>query len=142
LSAAADRNVERVRAGLAAFSRGDYEQALASMHPEIEWHVAFSLPDIPSDKPVYHGRDEVRELWRIFAGGWQTLALEIEEIIAADAANVVARTRFRARGPASEIEVDRVVYYAYAIEDDLLRAIRPLAGEAEALAAAGLGRDG
>jgi ketosteroid isomerase-like protein len=135
----AERELAMVRRGLDAFSRGAFDEALASMHPEIEWHLTFRVPDLPPDKLIFRGRTEVRELWEQFTGAWTTISIEIEEIVAAQPGIVVARTRFHGLGPGSGVEVDRVVFYVYGIEDELLRSIRPFDTEAEALDAAGLG---
>lgn len=134
-------DLEVVRSGLEAFSRGAFDEALAHTHPEIEWHLTFRVPDLPPEQSVFFGRDEVRALWDRFAETWEALALSIEEVIAAEPGTVVARTRFRARGTVSGVEADRVVFYVFGIEDGLLRSIRPFETEAEAIGAAGLDPD-
>ena len=141
MSEAVDRNVETMRRGLEAFSRADWDEALALTHPEVEWHLTFRLPDLPPDKLVYRGHEEVREVWQAFASVWESLTIEIEEIVSADIGRVVARARFHGRGAGSGADADRTVFYLFELEDDLLRSIRPFETEAEAMDAAGLDPD-
>ena len=132
--------VELARRGFAAFSSGDWDAALETMHPEVEWHAAFALPDLPPGKTVFRGREEVRELWAAFSSIWETITIEMEMIEAVtsedDRAVLVTRSRFWGQGGASGAQVDRVFHYVLEIEDDLLRRIRPFDTEDEALTAA------
>jgi hypothetical protein len=32
------------------------------MHPDVEWHVAFRLPDLPPDKTIYVADGKLRRL--------------------------------------------------------------------------------
>jgi hypothetical protein len=41
--------IERVHLSLEAFSRGDFDSAALYIHPEVEWHAAFRLPDLRRD---------------------------------------------------------------------------------------------
>jgi ketosteroid isomerase-like protein len=107
------------------------------MQPDVEWHVSFRLPDLPLDKTVYHGPDEVRRLWAAFRSAWAELTVTLEEVVDAREDSVVVRTRFVGRGSASGIEVDRPVVYVFEIEAGKLKRLRPFDTEAEALAAAG-----
>lgn len=133
--------VELSRRGFAAFSSGDWDAALLTMHPEVEWHAAFPLPDLPPGKTVFRGRDEVRELWSAFASIWESISIDMEAVEHVTEVDdrwvIVARCRFRGQGGASGAQVDRVFHYVLDAEDDLLRRIRPFDTEAEALAAAG-----
>jgi ketosteroid isomerase-like protein len=132
-------NLELARHGLSTWSRGDLEGSLATMHPEVEWHVAFRLPDMPADKDVYHGHAEVRELWAVFRSVWEEITIELEEILWEGPDAIVGRVRFRAKGGASGIEVDRAVFYGMEIRDGLLQRIRPFDDEASAREAVGGG---
>ena len=136
----ADENVETARRALAAFSAGDFEASLATMDPEIEWHLFFRLPDLPL-RSVYRGRDEVRAIWNVLAAAWESFGIEIEEILHADDEVIVLRGRFRGRGAESGVEVDRVVYYHLRLADGLLTYIRGFDDEAAARRDAGLDRD-
>jgi ketosteroid isomerase-like protein len=133
-----ERNVQLLLDGLDAFSRGDLGESLGSMHPDIEWHIAFRLPDLPLPKDVYRGRDEVEALWKQFRSAWDELTVVVEEILYVDEERVVARARFRGRGRGSGAEVDRLVFYAFRIQDELLIYCRAFEDEAAARADLGV----
>jgi ketosteroid isomerase-like protein len=134
-------NSDSTRRGFAAFSRGDWEETLANIDPEIEWHLGFRLPDLPPDKTVFKGHDEVRELWDAFRSVWDELTLEPEEILYDKDDVLIVKTRFRGRGGSSGIEVDRVFVYIQELRDGKLLRQRPFDTEDEAFAAAGVERD-
>jgi ketosteroid isomerase-like protein len=134
----AEENIALIHRGLDAFSRGDFDTGVEDMQPDVEWHVSFRLPDLPLDKAVYHGHDEVRRLWAAFRSGWAELTVSLEEVVAAREDFVVVRTRFVGRGSASGIEVDRTVFYVFEIVAGKLKRLRPFDTEAEAIEAAGL----
>jgi ketosteroid isomerase-like protein len=134
----AAQNVQVLQNGLEAFSRGDLDGSLDGMHPEVEWHVAFRIPDLPLPKDVYRGREEVRVLWTQFRSAWEEMSVLLEEILHVDETRVVARARFVGRGAGSGIEIDRVVFYAFRIRDRQLRYCRAFDDEASARADLGL----
>ena len=106
------------------FSEGDFDAAIATLHPRIEWYLTFHLPDLPAGKEIYRGRAEVLTVWEAFRSVWDELVIEIEEFPHADEERLVFRARFRALGAASGIEVDRVVFYAARIGDEMLVYLR------------------
>jgi ketosteroid isomerase-like protein len=120
----AERNRELVERGFALFSAGDFSAAVATIHPRIEWYLTFHLPDLPAGKDVYRGHAEVLTVWEAFKSVWEELVIDIEEFLYADEERLVFRARFKARGAASGIEIDRVVDYAARIEDEMLVYLR------------------
>lgn len=115
-----ERLLERSRNALAAFSAGDFDAAAADIHPEIEWHIAFRLPDLPASKEICRGLGEVSDVWHAFASAWESLTIGIEDVLHADATSQLLRVRFVGRGAGSGIEVDRVMYLAYRFRDGRL----------------------
>jgi ketosteroid isomerase-like protein len=134
-----ERNLAMLERGLNAFSRRAYDEAMADVHPEIEWYVTFQMPDRPFAKDVYRGRDEVGGLWGAFASVWDELTIALEEILYADDERIVARARFRGRGAGSGVEVDRVVFYSYRMRDGMLAYSRAFDDAASARRDLGLG---
>ena len=124
--------LERTRNALASFSTGNFHAAAADIHPEIEWHVAFRIPDLPASKEVCRGLDEVRELWHVFTSAWESMAIEIEEVLHADTESQLLRVRFVGRGAGSGIEVDRTLYLVYRFRDGRLSYTRAWEAEADA----------
>jgi ketosteroid isomerase-like protein len=133
-----ERNVQLLYDGLEAFSRGDLDASLDNMHPDVEWHVVFRLPDLPLPKDVYRGRDEVKALWTQFRSAWDEMTVTVEEVLHVDDERVVARARFRGRGAGSGIEIDRVVFYAFRIREGQLYYCRAFEDEPGARADLGL----
>ena len=109
------------------------------MAPDVEWHLAFRLPDLPLNKSVFRGHDEVRQVWAAFRSAWSELTVTLEEVVETREDLVVVRARFVGRGSASGIEVDRTVFYIFEISAGKLRRLRPFDTEADALAAASSG---
>ncbi|HZG48457.1 MAG TPA: nuclear transport factor 2 family protein [Thermoleophilaceae bacterium] len=132
----AGENIALIQRGLDAFSRGDFDAGVADMDPEIEWHVAFRLPDMPPEKTIYRGPDEVRRLWAAFTSVWEQLTVTLEEVVEARDDVVVVRARFAGQGSGSGIEVDRTVFYVFEIVAEKLKRLRPFDTEAEAVLAA------
>ena len=136
-------NLALIHDGLAAFSRGDFDAAVENMHADIEWHVFFRLPDLPADKTVYHGADEVRELWAQTKSGWDDLRVSVDEVLVDTDEMAIVRARFVGRVRDVDLEIDQVVFYIFELDHGLLRRLRPFKTEAEAFAAAGMAqRDG
>ena len=134
-------DVETMRRGFAAFSRGDWDGLLAEVDPEIEWHLVFQLPDLPPDKKVFHGHDELRTLFDAFRSVWEELTLEVKEILHDADGLLILRVRFQGRGGASGIEVDRHLFLVEELRDGKLLRQFPFETEEEAFAAAGVERD-
>ena len=134
-------NVEASLRGFEAFSHGDWDACLAEIDPEIEWHLTFQLPDLPPEKTVFRGHDEVKTLWDAFRGAWDELTLELEQVLYDRDDMVIAKVRFRGRGGSSGAEVDRVLFYVQELREARLLRLRPFQSEAEAFAAADVERD-
>ena len=118
-------NLEVALRGLNAFSRGDLEESLASLAPDVEWHVAFRLPDLPPDLKVVRGHEQVREVWDAFRGGWERLTVELVEVLCDEGDTLVLKAQFHGLGAGSGIEIDRTLYYVLRVQDGLLRQIIP-----------------
>ena len=136
----ASQNADTVRRGFAAFSRGDWEGTFADIDPEIEWHLTFQLPDLPPDKTVFRGYDELRTLFDNLAAFWDELTLEMVDVLHDDGDLLVVKARFSGRGGQAGIEVDRVLYYVQEMRDGKLLRQRPFDTEDEAFEAAGVER--
>lgn len=131
-------NEELLREGFLAFSEGRFDDALATLHPDVEWHIAFRLPDLPADATVIHGREGVLGLWRQFGSVWGKLVFTPQELLYDSGETVIAQTRIQATGGESGVELDSTLYYVLAIRDGLLRRIRPFESPEDAAAGAGV----
>jgi ketosteroid isomerase-like protein len=131
-------NEQVIRDGFRAFSEERFDDCLATLDPEVEWHIAFQLPDLPPERRIVHGHDEVLELWEQFAGVWERLVFEPERILYDEGETAIVRIRVQGIGSGSRIEVDRTIFYAMTIRDRKLLRILPFDTPEEAAAAVGV----
>ena len=117
-------NEEVLREGFTAFSEGRFEDCLKTLDPEIEWHIAFRLPDLPLDSTVAHGHDEVMDIWRRFASVWDRLVFDPQEILYDRGEKTIVRIHLQAIGSSSGVELDSTLYYAMTIRNGLLCRLR------------------
>lgn len=71
------QDAETLRRAMEAYNRGDWDAALAEMHPEIEWHA----PAIVPDQGVYRGHEGVRRFWSEWEETFAGFRIEIEDVI-------------------------------------------------------------
>ncbi len=130
------RNVEVVRAGFEAWSRGGVEPLLDLIDAEIEWTVR---PDLP-DAGVYRGHEELRQLFGRFEEVLGDQWVEPQEFIQAGEASVVVPLHWGGRGKSSGIEVAerQGETWVFTVENGKVTRVTEYRRKAEALQAAGL----
>src|ERR1700719_2021250 len=90
-------NAETVSGLYAAFARGDVPAILAALGEEIEWHSPTALPHGGD----FHGREAVGEFFQGIGEHWESLDVDIEEVVSGGEIVVVlvkARGRLRTAG--------------------------------------------
>src|SRR3954451_5805828 len=98
-------NLEKARDFIAAYNRRDFDAAVESFDPEIEW----VLPDRQSSDSC-RGPDEVKRFWRGLDETMEELRLEPQEFV--DAGDYVAtRLRHYGIGRRSGVEIDEEMYH-------------------------------
>jgi ketosteroid isomerase-like protein len=102
--------VRRLRAGYDAFNRGDFDEAAAMMHPDVEY-----VP-VGGQAPV-HGREAFRA-W-MEPSAWASQVIEPLEITVAGS-RVLMHGRTRARGAGSGIEMEIETWIVLTVDDELL----------------------
>jgi ketosteroid isomerase-like protein len=122
-------NVEFVRRSIAAYQRGEWEEATGYLAPDVVWEVGQELPA--------RGPAAVREMWARWNDEWELLDMTGEELIDAGDKVLVAM-RYQGRGRLSGVAIDQRVFEVHSFRDG--RCIRKVDFEsrAEALEAAGL----
>ncbi len=103
-----------MRAAFDAWNRGDYEGVLRYVTEDVTWRPGGLLPGIDE---VYRGHDELRRFWRDFSEPWESIAIELEEVLEEAEGMLLVVARFRARGRDS-IEVDAPFLQLYLLDDD------------------------
>jgi uncharacterized protein len=93
--------VDVIRAGFAAFARGDVEFLLAQTDPEIE---IVDAPEFPGAR-TYRGHDGLRSAIEAWAGQWDDFRVEVERVIDAGRDRVIVIARHHGRGKSSGVPV-------------------------------------
>jgi ketosteroid isomerase-like protein len=91
----ASEAVQTIRNGFAAWSRGDLEETLAGLDPEIAFVSSGVFPGV---EPVYRGHEGFRQFWRDFRDIWERISIEIERFVEAGPQRLVAVGHFDATG--------------------------------------------
>jgi ketosteroid isomerase-like protein len=101
-------NVEKARDFIAAYNRRDFDAAVESFDPDIEW----VLPARQSSDSC-RGPDEIKQFWKGLDETFDELRLQPQEFL--DAGDRVAtRLRHYGRGKRSGIEIDEEMYHQVA----------------------------
>jgi ketosteroid isomerase-like protein len=125
-------NVEATRRGVAAFNRGDVEEAVALIHPDAEF--------IPMRAPVqgaYRGHEGVREFFHDNAENFEVFEVTSEEIRdVGDRVVALGTVRIRGKGSGAEVTVPSAVVITY--EEGKVVRFEEFGDQSRALEAAGL----
>jgi ketosteroid isomerase-like protein len=126
-------NVDKARAFIEAYNRRDFDSAVESFDPEVEW----VLPARQASD-CCRGPDEIRRFWEGIDETMEDLRLAPQEFV--DAGDRVAtRLRHSGRGKESGIEIDQELYHqVVTFRDGQMVRIEYFAEWNEALAAAGV----
>jgi ketosteroid isomerase-like protein len=126
-------NVAKARDFISAYNRRDFDAAVESFDPEIEW----VLPARQSADSC-QGPEEIKRFWRGLDDTFEELRLDPQEFV--DAGDRVAtRLRYYALGKGSGMELEMPLYHQVAtFRDGRMVRIEYFAEWDEALQAAGL----
>jgi ketosteroid isomerase-like protein len=122
---------KRLRAGIEAFNREEFDETLEFMHPDIEWHRGATSVE----GGVLRGRDSLRALMTPDVFDRQVLRVND---ITVNCDKVLVETQFRARGRTSGIELENRGWQVWTVRDDLAVRVELFDHEAAAREAAGL----
>jgi ketosteroid isomerase-like protein len=107
------QNVEIVRQATDAYNRGDLEEALGWMHPEIEWDM--SRVPVP-DPGVFRGYAGLMAFHNSWEESFESMELEAEEYLEAGD-QVISVVRHVGRGRLSEVEVEQTFAQLWTVRD-------------------------
>ena len=126
-------NVELVRAGFAAYNRGDLDALMETYNPEVEFETLLL--------GTHRGRDAIRLIYEENREALSGYRLDPEELI--DAGDqVIAVARVGGAGHSSRIELGDRMAFIFTIKDGSLVRQRSFRSKDEALEAAGLSESG
>src|SRR4051794_40074126 len=129
-------NVEIFKRAFDAINRRDAEALVAELDPEVEWHPAI-LMAIGGKQTVFRGHEGIREWLRDLYEILSEFRAEYREI--RDLGDrTVATGRVRARGRASEVEIESPHGTVVEFKNGKAIRIRTYLDPKEALEAAGL----
>jgi cyclase len=135
LASGESRQLRRMRAGFAAWNKGDYEGSLAFARPDVVWRVEPFFPDM---ERVYRGHEALRRFYRTFNEAWEENSLEIARVVDERPGQIYVEVRFRARAR-DGLEFEAPFHQIYRYDDEnQLREFHGFVDEAEARREAGL----
>ena len=132
-----DENVEVVRRGMEAFQRGDLEEFLAFLDPEVQVISPAELPN-----PAHTtGRDGYLEWVGRWLDAWESFEVEPKQFEPVGDRHVLIDVVELAVGKGSGVAVDMPMTYMVEVEDGLATRLHLYADRAQALAAARAGEE-
>jgi ketosteroid isomerase-like protein len=108
-------NVDKVRSGIEAFNRRDFDAALVHLRDDVTWERFLSRAEAPT--PVVRGKEELRAAWESQVEAVD-LRGEPEEFIPVGDDTVVVPVRMVALGSGSELALTASVTWVYTFGDD------------------------
>jgi ketosteroid isomerase-like protein len=94
-------DIETLRAGYEAASRGEWDRAFRDAHPDFE----LQTPDRDPNPGTYHGPDEARRFMKDLVEPFEEVSFYPEEFLEnGDRIAVILRLRYRPSGSAAEME--------------------------------------
>jgi ketosteroid isomerase-like protein len=126
-----EKNVEIVRAALEAFRRGDVDQALEHVHPDMV------STRVDPDGAVFHGRDGLLALMADWTEGFEEWSYQAEEFFDGGE-QVVVRLHQWGRGAGSGVPVDGDNWLTYFFEDAMVTRFSIFSDREQAFASVGL----
>ncbi len=107
-------NIERVRQGIEAFNRRDFDAALDALRDDVTWERFLSRAE--NVTPMIRGKEELRSVWENQVEAVDIRAEPDEFIAVGD--KVVVPMRVVGRGRGSEIPLTASVTWVWTMDSD------------------------
>ena len=124
-------NLDLVRSAFEAFDASDVSGVLATLHPEVECHVAPPM----MNSGTWHGVEGYLEMTGAWFEAFEDLRYEIFELEAPDDRHVLASTHQVAKGRESGVPVEMDVVFLFEIDDGRARRFHVYPDHGSAVAA-------
>jgi ketosteroid isomerase-like protein len=125
---------EVIRSGLGGWSRGDLEQAMEGLAPDIEFVTSGAFPGLD---PVYRGHEGIMRFFTDFREAWEDITIDIERIVEGPSPFYVMVGKFRATAREG-LAVERPVTLLVTASGGKIQRMESFASREEAFAAAGI----
>ena len=102
--------------GYAAFSRGDFDQTLIGLDPEIEFIVPEHL--VP-EQHVFHGHAGVRRFWELGFGEFESWRIEPDRLVPVPPDRVLVYATETIRGRASQADTTVHTFHLWTFRNGL-----------------------
>jgi ketosteroid isomerase-like protein len=133
----ADGGADTIRRLYEAFNRGAFEEAAACLHPDGEVRLAMEpVESVGGKRGPLRGRDELREFFKLLDDSWETVTVEIEEIVPGRNGRLLSMENWRVRG-SQGLEMDTKMTDVFAFRDGLVARCDGFRDKREALEAFG-----
>ena len=130
-----EENVENIMQAVEAFNRRDADGFIALVTPEVEWEDAIFWS---GETRTYRGRDELREWFAQVVEPWESVQVEVQEIMETDDRMLVGLS-LTGRGKGSGVEAPELhVWQVNRFADGKTARRQVFLERADALEAAGL----
>jgi ketosteroid isomerase-like protein len=127
-------DIDMIRKGFAAWSRGDLEGAIDYLDPGIEFLTSGLYPGLD---PVYRGHEGFARFFSDFRGPWEDISLDVEQVVEATPRLFVVAGHFRATAR-DGLLVERPVGVLVTTNNGTITRMQSCPSHEEALEAAGL----
>ena len=128
-------NVETLAAFYEAWNRGEIDDSLTYVDPDVEVYPGVQAPDAETQ---YLGRQGFKDFFvSIAIGPWDTVTAEPKEVIVTEDNRILSIDNWRFRGR-DGIEIDRELPSLFTFQDGLITRIEGFTDKDEAIQAAGL----
>ena len=131
-------HVEVVERMIEAFSRGDFDAALACIAPDVVWDPAMPDVAVVDSQSTVRGREGVRDFFRRWLGTWIDYSYEQRRLIDAGGNKVVSVFVERGTGKGSGLALEKELAGVYEVRDGLVTSWTRYESADEAFEAAGL----
>jgi ketosteroid isomerase-like protein len=103
-------NLELIRRGHEAFSRGDLSWVRGSVAEDVEWLPTGTFPGLEG---VYRGVDAIDKWMATIRAEWEEFEVSLEEVLREEAEVIVIVERLWGRGRESGAEAEMRVFSVY-----------------------------
>jgi ketosteroid isomerase-like protein len=103
-----------------AFSRGDIDEALEYLHPEVDVRLAMDpMEAVAGSRRELRGHDGVRVFFDLLNESWEEFTVEIKEVVEGRDGRAISFETWSVRGPKG-IVIDTELVDVYGFRDGLL----------------------